>query len=101
MAWQAAAELGNTDVGMEAEADADAAPGLDAGEAAAAAVAAATQPEREVHSFEIDPTQACRLSALIPNPSAARAPGRRSRAVTPTSGVSIAFVQGVGHTEQG
>ena len=58
MAWQAAKELGNTDVGMEAEADADAAPGLDAGEAAAAAVAAATQPEREVHSFEIDPTQA-------------------------------------------
>ena len=61
MAPQAAKELGNTDVGMEAEADADAAPGLDAGEAAAAAVAAATQPEREVHSFEIDPTQARQL----------------------------------------
>ena len=57
MVCQAAAELGNTDVGMEAELDADAVPGLDAGEAAAAAVAAATQPEREVHSFEIDPTQ--------------------------------------------
>ncbi len=52
-----AVELGNTDVGVEEAADADAAPGLDAGEAAAAAVAAATQPEREVHSFEIDPTQ--------------------------------------------
>ncbi len=54
--YQAAAELGNTDVG--AELDADAAPAGDAGEAAAAALAAATQPEREVHSFEIDPTQA-------------------------------------------
>jgi len=52
---QAAAELGNTDVG--AELDADAAPAGDAGEAAAAALAAAVQPEREVHSFEIDPTQ--------------------------------------------
>ncbi|KAK9830608.1 hypothetical protein WJX81_004839 [Elliptochloris bilobata] len=52
---QAAAELGNTDVG--AEVDADAAPGLDAGEAAAAAVAGALHPEREVHSFEIEPTQ--------------------------------------------
>ncbi len=48
-------ELGKTDV--DAEADADAAPGFDAGEAAAAAMAATTQPEREVHSFEIDPTQ--------------------------------------------
>jgi len=40
-----------------AELDADAAPAGDAGEAAAAALAAAVQPEREVHSFEIDPTQ--------------------------------------------
>ena len=59
MAWQAAKELGNTDVGMEAEADADAAPGLDAGEAAAAGDRRRRRsPSGEVHSFEIDPTQA-------------------------------------------
>ena len=76
MTRQAAAELGNTDVGVDA--DADAAPGFDAGEAAAAAVAAATQPEREVHSFEIDPAQARRPSAL-----AVCTPSNRSRGTKP------------------